>query len=356
MFVGYLRSRAQPSQMAKLLAISCKELGIELIYLTPKDINISNHEITGKILIRNNWVTVKTQIPLFIDVTAYEYSENNRVVFEFLEKNTLLSDNRLNLGKLASSNPFIISKELMNLELEKYSEIEKYLIPTLRVENFKDIDNALNHDKKVVLKPINGLGGKGVYLVTKLDDFNYQVEYQTKTQNIDLYEFINLFENEFTGGKYILQKYIQSSTRQGDPFDCRVHLEKDGLGKWAIVKKPIRIGIGQKVISNVNQGGGIADCLQFLKANFNGRANEINEKLNYLGILIAQIVEKVRQTELMTLGLDIGISPEGELYLFEVNGAPAITFAPTSIAFTRTMYYQYVLNKEERRIYYGAKK
>lgn len=47
----------------------------------------------------------------------------------------------------------------------------------------------------------------------------------------------------------------------------------------------------------------------------------------------------------MTLGLDLGISSEGELYLFEANGDPATGFAPVDIAFSRAAYYQYMIGK-----------
>lgn len=345
MFVGYLRAGAQPGEMAKLLALACKSLGIELLYFTPNDVSIHEEKINGKVYLQDQWLPVEVDIPPFIDVTAYNYSLGKMNIFEFLNSKSVLSDNRLNLGELASNNPFIISKESINKELEKYITIKEYLIPTKQIKEFHEIDTAIDSYEKVVLKPVNGLKGKGVYLVSKLDKSRYLIEYKTEHKEIFIEDFKIMFDKEFRNGRYIVQKYVHSRTLQGDPFDCRIHLEKNGLNKWTIVKKAIRIGIGQRVISNVNQGGGIADCKQFLKANFGGKSDEINLKLNHIGNLVAPIVEKIRQTELMTLGLDIGISPKGDLYLFEINGVPATTFAPVKIAFTRVKYYEYMLKK-----------
>lgn len=88
--------------------------------------------------------------------------------------------------------------------------------------------------------------------------------------------FQSLYEEIFSDNRYVVQKYIQSRTWQGDPFDCRIHLEKNGNGHWRIIKKSIRIGIGQKVISKVNQGGGVSDCKAFLAANFEGMASALS--------------------------------------------------------------------------------
>lgn len=355
MFVGYLRSGNQPGEMAKLLAISCKTQGLELLYFTPFNVDIKNQKIFGKIYLKDKWVDIKTDIPVFIDVTAYVYSKKNRAIFEFLDKHAVLSDNRLKLGNLASQNPYIISKEAMNDYLESFNPIKKYLIPTQKVNEFNDIIKAVDIYGKVVLKPLNGLQGKGVFLIFKLTETEYRVEYKTISENMNKVELHSLYEKEFNNERYVFQKYISSRTPKDDPFDCRIHLEKNGLGKWIIVKKAIRIGIGQKVISNVNQGGGIADCQQFLSANFGEQSGEIIQKLNNMGLLIAPVVEKIRRTKLMTLGLDVGITSKGEVYLFEVNGVPATTFAPVKIAFTRVEYYQFMLNKLSKEKNNGVK-
>ncbi len=50
----------------------------------------------------------------------------------------------------------------------------------------------------------------------------------------------------------------------------------------------MRIGIGQSVISNVNQGGGISDIREFLKTNYGEKWKEIYSNLKRLGKIIPE--------------------------------------------------------------------
>ena len=58
---------------------------------------------------------------------------------------------------------------------------------------------------------------------------------------------------------------------------------------------------------------------------------------------IARRIERARKTKLMTLGLDVGIDPEGNLFIFEANSAPAVDIIKSEIALTRANYYKYLL-------------
>lgn len=47
----------------------------------------------------------------------------------------------------------------------------------------------------------------------------------------------------------------------------------------------------------------------------------------------------------MSLGMDIGIDKDGELYLFEVNDGPATAALISEVAYLRSNYYNYILNE-----------
>ncbi|CEI80834.1 Endospore coat-associated protein YheD [Oceanobacillus oncorhynchi] len=148
--------------------------------------------------------------------------------------------------------------------------------------------------------------------------------------------------------KYIVQKFINSTTPNGNPFDCRVHLEKNRKGEWTIPEIVIRIGLGQKVTSNVSQGGGASDPDVFFKTYYKEKADDILERLEKLGYEIAIKVEELRDTKLMTMGIDFGVDTNGDIYLFEVNGAPGIQKMRTDAVLLRTDYYKYLLSKASR--------
>lgn len=335
MYVGFMRNFVKPTEMAKLVAIISKFYGIDIIYLRPKDINIETDKVRGKVLIGNKWVEREVDLPPFIDISPYCFKKRNKEIIDYLRNNTFLSDNRLNT----------FSKEKLQEKLKEDGEFAHLVIPTDRASSFEKLVSYLEQYQKIVLKPLGGERGKGIYILSVEGD-KYRLGFKTKEKVITNEELEQFFNESINNKRYIMQKYIASRTLQGDPFDCRVHAEKNGEGKWVSARNYIRIGIGQTVISNVNQGGGIADPEPFLKANFGDRWEEILKRIDELAVTLPYKIEEFRKTHIMSLGMDVGIDKDGKLYIFEVNGAPSTQALKSEAALLRSNYYKYVLEKE----------
>lgn len=230
--------------------------------------------------------------------------------------------------------------------LERLKQDDKFshlVIPSIRSEEFDNIIKFLDRHEAVVLKPIYSDKGRGVYKLFR-DDDSYVLSYLMKDRYFNKKELEGYF-NEFIRGKnYVCQKYVSSRTKQGDPFDCRIHVQKAEKGEWAVLKNYIRIGIGQKVISNVNQGGGISDLVPFLKANFENQWKEISKDIKELTETLPSKIESLIDSPTMAFGFDIAITRNGELYLFEANRAPAVKTVLARTSRLRIQYYEYILN------------
>jgi len=335
-----MRNNLKPPIMAELTAMLCAYNGIDLIYIRPKDVNMKNNMVKGKIFINNKWKSVETELPPFIDISAYCFKRRNREIMQYLRNNTLLSYDKVNS----------LSKERLQEELLKDKEFAYLVIPTKRVKQFSDVEGFLNKYSTIVLKPVSGQRGNGVYILNKEKD-EFILGYRKNEKKLSHQELKLFFEESIQGRRYISQKYISSRTIQGDPFDCRVHVQKNREGKWEVARNFIRIGIGQKVISNVNQGGGISDPEPFLKANFGEKWEEVIDKINHLAATLPYKIEEIRGLELISLGFDVAIDKDGELYLFESNGAPTIKPLKAESAMLRADYYTYVLkNKVDKNL------
>lgn len=334
MLVGVMSTYNRPPKLIRITALISKAYDIDIIFVRPPDVNIEKETLTGKMLVNNKWVTRETKIPKFIDISPYSFKEKYKPVTDYLRGKTFLSDNRDN----------ILTKEALQEYLREDPEYSHLVLPTHIVLSFDDILDYLEQYSKIVLKPSDGIQGKRIYIVEKTSD-KYIIGHNTLEKNMSKEEFYNLFIKRIENKRYLVQKYITSRSLQGDPFDCRIHVEKNGRGKWESAKNYIRIGIGQKVISNVNQGGGIADPSQFLKANYGDKWTEINEKLKKLAVTLPYKIEGLRGTHIMSLGIDVGIGQGGELYLFEVNDGPAFKSLIGEIAYLRSNYYKYIQNE-----------
>ncbi|WP_080875279.1 YheC/YheD family protein [Oceanobacillus timonensis] len=332
MIIGFMRNFTNPSTTAKLFSKVCKGEGLDILYMHPKDVDMENNSVNGRLLVGDKWKRIKTELPRIIDISPYSLTKSKKLS-KYLRKNAYLTDNGLNR----------ISKDRLQELFAEDEKFNKYIIPSKHIADFNDILEFIDKYSEVVIKPVNGLMGKGVYRVRKRDDM-YVVGFRTSDTEYTEEVFKDFYEKNIANKNHIIQKFICSRTaQQDDPFDCRIHVEKNGSGKWEIAKIYVRIGIGQKVISNVNQGGGIADVKQFLTANFPDKQKVILKKLKGLGNAFPYKIEEVRNTELMTLGMDVGIDENGELYLFEVNSIPTVANIRAEVALLRCEYYKYLI-------------
>ncbi|MFG6119287.1 YheC/YheD family protein [Thalassobacillus sp. B23F22_16] len=341
MLVGFMRNAKNPAIMARIIAIMCRYYDMELIYIKPEDVDMDNQTVKGKMYIKNRWVNVEKELPPIIDISAYCFKRKNRTILNYLREHTFLTYDRKNA----------LNKERLQRELVKDKEFAHLVIPTAKAKTFEDVENFLKKYTTIVMKPIHGEKGKGVYIL-KREGEDYILGYQKKEEKFNRAELETRYYSIVGQKKYIIQKYISSRTINGDPFDCRIHVQKDGKGKWSIAKKYIRIGIGQKVMSNVNQGGGISETKPFLQANFGEHWKEIEEKLNVLAKTLPYKMEELKNAPTMALGLDVAIDKNGDLYLFETNGAPATGALLAQSALLSTKYYQYV---RKHKLPLGAK-
>ncbi|WP_077601528.1 YheC/YheD family protein [Oceanobacillus sojae] len=334
MIIGYMRNFNRPNILAKLTSLVAKAKGMEILYFRADDVNMNTKTINGFIFTGSEWHRMETKIPKLIDVSQFclVYPK----VVRFLEKHSYLTVSFKNR----------ISKEVLQYKLLEDGDFKRYVIPSASCSSFFKMKEFLSLYKDVVIKPTRSQRGVGVYRVSINDKGSITIGHNKTEQEISFEELENFYNNKLTEKKHVIQKYITSRTPQGDPFDCRIHMEKNGKGEWVVAKKYIRIGIGQQVISNVNQGGGVAEARVFLKANYPDSAKKMLKELNQLGLKLATKMEQLREVEIPTVGFDIGIDRDGSFYVFEANGAPDTSRLRGEVAMYRTDYYKYLIKNK----------
>lgn len=331
-----MRTFKNPTRMATALAIACKTQGIDLLYFHPSDVDILKGKVHGKVYIENKWNKITTDIPKFVDVNHFCYRKRYKEVMDFLGKSTRLSESNLNR----------VNKMKLQNALKKDKEYAHLVIPTKRITDFNSIGHSLDKYKIIVLKPIGGSFGDNIYICEKKDADCYRLKFKNTEKILTLDEFKIYYEDNIEGNRYIIQKYIDSSTVQGNPFDCRICVEKNGDGEWVLAKKFIRIGIGQKAVSNISKGGGVSATVPFLKFNFGDKWREVENKLMAVAVTLPKKIEQLRDYSLMTMGIDIGIDKQGNVYVFEVNSSPGTSQSAYETSLYRSQYYKYVLTHE----------
>lgn len=333
MYIGLMRNLKNPSHLSNTIAVLANGYGIKLIYMRPKDINIEKGTVDGKILLGNKWHGIKTKIPSFIDISSFCFKKRNMGVIRYLRNKTRLSETGLNR----------VNKNKLQKILNEDNDFKYLVIPTKVIERFEDIMEFIDDFKTIVIKPLGGQFGRRVFSVEKTTE-RYKLLYKDTEEVLSIDELKSFYMDEIASGKFIVQKYIHSKTLNNHPFDCRINVEKGGTGEWEIARIYMRVGIGQKVVSNLGQGGIVSDSKSFLKANYKDNWQDIYSSLIKVAHTLPKRIEELRKSELMTLGIDIGIDRDGSIYLFEVNSAPGTTNLRAQAAIRRVEYYKYKLS------------
>lgn len=331
MLIGYMRNASKPTHFSTVSTLISKAKGIDILYFNAKDVDMENDKINGRMLIDDEWVRVEKDIPKVIDMTAF--CVRHKEVVSYLRERSFLTDNLKHR----------LSKEKLQEVMSEDEELSKYTIPSKRIKEFDDIKKFIDEYGLVVVKPIYSRQGKGVYVLGK-DNGKITIGAQREKKIISIGKLEKMYNDEIKGVPHIVQKSMTSRNSNGDPFDCRIHLEKNSKGNWRVVNTSVRVGIGQSIISN-GDGSGRVKIKPFLQSNYADKWESIHEELNSFGLTLARKIEKVRKTELMTLGLDVGIDPEGNLFIFEANSAPGVSTIKSEVALTRANYYKYLLEK-----------
>ncbi|WP_194165647.1 YheC/YheD family protein [Oceanobacillus sp. CFH 90083] len=338
MIVGLMQPFKEPTDLAKEISIEAKSKGISILYMNPSDINEDNHTASGLILDGDTWEMAERNIPEIIDVSAFCLKYKQKI--SYLQERAYLTEDGKNK----------ISKESVQKMLEEDLHFQKHAIPTARCKTFSIIKGFLMKYGEVMVKPVYSPPGENVYKISQVDKDAFVVCHQNSSAEMTMKETFAYFQDIISKHKYIVQKYIPSETEQGEPFNCHIHLEKNKEGHWVIVKKYIRVGTAQQISPNNQHEAATFDTDVFLKQTFKEDTAMIDDYLDSFALNIAKKIEKTRKKELATLGLDIGIDKNQNLFLFESNSAPDASLLKEEAARLRTDYYTYLLDQNTKRI------
>jgi glutathione synthase/RimK-type ligase-like ATP-grasp enzyme len=194
----------------------------------------------------------------------------------------------------------------------------------LFIDNPQELQTWLEQWGKVYLKPTFGSQGIGIYRVSK-DNGNFNVEYRTGKQNQlaiipnDL-PLNSAFSGVFTERQYLIQQAILLTKIEGRTCDLRLLLQKKEDGKWHITAIGGRKGAGGSIVNNLDNGGNRISARELL--------NSVQVPLPTLVSEIKGLAHKVALTlenemgVFGEIGLDLGFTEDGRIWIIEVNGRP----------------------------------
>lgn len=266
----------------------------------------------------NKWMSKKFALPNYVyDRCFYTSTVQFKQYKPFIKK--IKADKSIRFLGLGLAGKWEVYQILQN------SDYKTYLPRTELFKSTKQLTSWLDNSP-VILKPIGGSHGSGVIKVSKKNK-QYEIVGRSFnnakfTQIFKTYDSLLVWIRSFTKNRnFIIQQYLELTTKNNQPFDIRVLVQKNKHGAWETTGMATRIGDKSNITSNLHGGGNVSKVDSFLTKQFPDKASEIIDKINGLATAVPALVES-SHGHLFEVGLDIGVDRLGNVWIIEVNSKP----------------------------------
>lgn len=301
--------------------------GANVFFFDASSIDMEQELLHGTFREGNAWVQRKVPLP---DVVLNEAPEpvNNRPECENWLRRRVPFTTFLIHGK------YDIQKKLVPL-------FKDHLIPTERFQNPDQFLAFLDAHEEVLVKPDQGSRGNSIFTVSQIND-RYVWRQQNEAIWLDYSGLQELLQEKLVQGSYIIQPYLPYLTGMEKVVDFRIHIQRDGTGRWALTKMYARTGITDSIISNISKGGLMEDAADMLCRLFPVQADRLRSEMKRLAIRMAEAINRSYSFLIDELGMDFIVTPAGQILFLEANISPQTRFHEQARATRAIEYAQYV--------------
>lgn len=210
--------------------------------------------------------------------------------------------------------------------LAKSSELAGALPKTQRLSK-NGLLALLDKYEGIIAKPLGGSGGIGVISVTAGRRNTYKIHYGTETKTIAGFPFAYAYVKRKTkGAPYLIQQKIPLAKVGGRPFDARVMVQRKKGSDWTVTGKLAKIAGAGYIITNVARSKGKVAALPeaIRQSDIHGSpVKRIQGRMDRIALKAARQLSKYYP--IRTVGFDVGITPNGEIWIIEANFRPVIS-------------------------------
>lgn len=211
--------------------------------------------------------------------------------------------------------------------LRRDEQALKYLPETQPMVNMQHVGHFLTRYPAAYLKPNGGSKGQGIVRVRRLRGQGYQVSFRRGKHNYQQScaswaQAAPMIRRAMHQRSYVVQEEVPLANYHGRPFDVRVTLYKNAKREWIPCGPAAKIAGHGSITTHVANGGRVIPLMRALRHTFGNQAEEIKGRIEMAAIDLALAVERVTSLELGEIGLDIGLTAQGRVAMFEANSKP----------------------------------
>ncbi|MGM0876077.1 MAG: YheC/YheD family protein [Bacillota bacterium] len=341
--IGMLHYRKDPKNVKKAYAyaVVAKAEGVIFFYFTPGKVNIEEQKISGKAYENGEWIEKEFPFPDVIYNASYPVSKKAEQIYDYLS------------DRIPFTSHSIGDKLTVYNKIKRAKEFKQYLIPFYELTDVQMFFDMIKRYEKVIIKPLSGHQGEGIIFIEKYGIEHYKINEAGLISSIYEKQLLDLISHKIQEQDYLVQQFISCQTKFGHVFDFRLHVQKNGEGKWVITSIYPRIGSLRNITSNMGSGGYSTYLDIFLKTEFDVSWYDIQRYLEQFAISFSNHFDSLYDSvSLDELGIDVGIDENQKLWLFEVNwrpGPPNIYNLELDVAKNTILYAKYLADTNKQK-------
>lgn len=305
------------SNYATTMAKQSKKYGISVFRFHPHQWDAATNLVKGKQYddAAGTWKDCTFPLPEYIYDRCY-YSYRHQL------------DEYITVKKLKQKADFLSTglpnKWSVFQTLKRHPSLRPFLPKTAKVSSTEAILSQLAIEKKLVLKPLWGAHGKGIFFLKKA---KHAIAIHTHhsgskiTKTMPLKHFKRWLHTINAAQNYMMQSFLPLMNDRNEPFDVRILVQKNRQGKWQETGRGLRIGKQGNYVSNLHNGGKIISFNEWLLRTPPVRKHRAMKQLDAIIALLPPLLEK-RHGPLFEIGIDVGIDQSGNCWVLEANSKP----------------------------------
>lgn len=199
-----------------------------------------------------------------------------------------------------------------------------HYLPETQLYESKQAEHMLRKHGVIYIKPCHGHQGIGVYRIEKMPLSDIQIGQHYFAPEIiteDMESFKLHSEKQFGSQPCIMQQGIHMKNFNGQCFDIRVFLQKNGKGLWSVHSLISRVAYKNSFNTS------ICDKLLLTRDLLNRlypakKVKAILHSIQDISISAAKIISAADGWHMGELSVDFTLDQEDRLWIIELNGKP----------------------------------
>jgi hypothetical protein len=293
---------------------SARSYGLTPCFIQLRDIKPGAAKVSAYLY--SDWKVMKKEIPMprvIHNRAIYKNKAMKDKIKRISQSGTIVFNQNNRYGKL-----YIHKLLLSNPDLRVH-------LPETEEATMSNLKSMMAKHASLILKPNNGSIGKGIMLMERREDGDWQLRLRLGTALRTMKQWHDgdalplPLLNRIQQQRYLVQQRLPLATLEGRPFDIRVSVQRDKSGKWQITGMVGKAAAARSFLTNVAQGGEVYTLERILKTYPTLKCETVRGDIARFSLLVAEELS-LHLPELADIGLDIGITEFGFPMFIECNG------------------------------------